>query len=166
MSDTIESVRRRSAQLCRVVTVLWTGALLLVLLERFSAAGIHAVSAGFSGEALRRLASEIVSAIPETLFLAGLWDVRRALTGFARGDLFGPSITRVLDRVGLFLAVGSLARIALVPGVCGLLGFGPGYWIAFDASAMVLGAIGLSLRALALVLQHASALQAELDEIF
>jgi hypothetical protein len=84
MSDRTESIRRRSIHVRRAVTMLWTSAALLVLLERFSAAGIHAVSAGFSSEALRRLATQGVSAIPEVLFLAGLWGVRKALDAFAK----------------------------------------------------------------------------------
>ena len=47
-----------------------------------------------------------------------------------------------------------------------LLGFDAGHWIAFDAPAMMMGAIGLALGAIARVLRHASALQSELDEIF
>ena len=46
--------------------------------------------------------------------------------------------------------------------------FGSGFFrrIAFDSASMVLGAIGLALKAIAGVLRHASAIQSELDEIF
>jgi hypothetical protein len=75
-------------------------------------------------------------------------------------------MTRMLDRVGVVLACGSAVRIFVVPGVCRLLGFDAGYWIAFDAAGLVLRAIGLALKAIAGVLRHASAIQSELDEIF
>jgi len=150
----------------RFVTVLWTLCLTLVVLERFSAAIIRVVASGFAGEALRWLACQAAAAVPEGLFLLGLWWVREALAAFAGGELFALPMTRMLDRVGVVLACGSAARILIVPGVCRLLGFDAGHWIAFDAAGMVLGAIGLALKAIAGVLRHASTVQSELDEIF
>jgi hypothetical protein len=150
----------------RFVTILWTVCLTLVVLERFSAAIIRVFASGFAGDSLRWLACQIVAAVPEGLFLLGLWWVRDALAAFARGELFALPMTRMLDRVGVVLACGSAARILVVPGVCRLLGFDEGHWIAFDAAGMVLGAIGLALRAIAGVLRHASTVQSELDEIF
>lgn len=165
-SDTTADIQQRSARMRRSVTILWTVCLALVILERFSAAGIAVITSGFGGEAVRWLACEAASAVPEALFLLGLWWARDALSAFARGELFAAPITRMLDRVGIVLACGALVRIAVVPGICRLLGFGAGYWIAFDASALVLGAIGLALRAIAGVLRQASLIQSELDEIF
>ncbi|MFY0533450.1 hypothetical protein [Nannocystis pusilla] len=54
----------------------------------------------------------------------------------------------------------------MVPALQRALGSGPGYWIAFDVSGLVLGALGLSLTVIARVLGRAAVLQAELDEIF
>jgi hypothetical protein len=150
----------------RFVTVLWAVSLSLVVLERFSAAIINVFARGFAGEALRWLACQAVATVPEGLFLLGLWWVRAALAAFARGELFALPMTRMLDRVGVVLACGSAARILIVPGICRLLGFDEGHWIAFDAAGMVLCAIGLALKAIAGVLRHASAVQSELDEIF
>jgi hypothetical protein len=150
----------------RYVTVLWTVCLVLVVLERFSAATIRLFATGFAGEAWRALACQAAAAFPEGLFLLGLWWTRETLAAFARGELFTAPMTRMLDRVGIVLACGSAVRIFLVPGVCRLLGFDAGHWIAFDAAGMVLGAIGLALKAIAGVLRHASAVQSELDEIF
>jgi hypothetical protein len=42
----------------------------------------------------------------------------------------------------------------------------PGYWIAFDVTGLVLGAIGLSLIIVSHILDRARELKAELDEIF
>src|SRR6185295_16694731 len=98
-----------------------------------------------AGEAWRALACQAAAAFPEALFLLGLWWVREALAAFARGELFAAPMTRMLDRVGVVLAAGSAVRIFAVPGICRLLGFDSGYWIAFDAASLVLGAIGLAL---------------------
>jgi hypothetical protein len=59
-----------------------------------------------------------------------LWWVRQALAAFARGELFTPTITRALRRVGL--AAGALMGVFLVPSLTRALGFGPGYMIAYD----------------------------------
>jgi Protein of unknown function (DUF2975) len=150
----------------RYVTVLWIVSFTLVVLERFSAAGIRVFTSGFAEDAWRALACQAAAAVPEGLFLLGLWWVREALAALARGELFAAPMTRMLDRVGVLLAVGSAVRIFLVPGACRLLGFDAGHWIAFDAAGMVLGAIGLALKAIAGVLRHASVVQSELDEIF
>jgi hypothetical protein len=165
-SDTTASIQRFSARLRRSVSFLWAICLTLVVLERFSAATLRVFASGFAADALRWLACQAVAAVPEALFLLGLWWIREALSAFARGELFAPPMTRMLDRVGVVLAIGSAARIFLVPGACRLLGFDEGHWIAFDAAGMVLGAIGLALKAIAGVLRHASAIQSELDEIF
>ena len=167
MIETVNAgLQQHSARMRRTVTILWTICLLLVVLERFSAATIAVFRSGFAAEPLRHLACEAVSACPEGLFLLGLWWVREALASFSRGELFTLPLTRMLDRVGLVLACGSFARLAVVPGVCRVLGFDPGYWIAFDAATLTLAAMGLALKAIATVLRHASTLQSELDEIF
>ena len=166
VNDPTLAVRRHSARMRRIVTLLWCVALALVVLERFSAATIHAVRAGFAAEAMRDLACHAVGALPEAMFLLALWWVREALDAFARGELFAAPMTRMLDGVGVLLATGAAARIAMVPAACRLLGFDAGYWIAFDAAAMVVAAIGLALKAIAGVLRHAAAVQSELDEIF
>jgi len=150
----------------RFVTILWAACLILVVLERFSAATIRLFTSGFAEAALRALACQAVAAVPEGLFLLGLWWVREALAAFSRGELFAIPMTRMLDRVGVVIACGSAMRIFLIPGACRLLGFDSGHWIAFDAAGMVLGAIGLALKAIAGVLRHASTVQSELDEIF
>ncbi|MEA2337958.1 MAG: hypothetical protein QOE82_1965 [Thermoanaerobaculia bacterium] len=165
-SDNTASIQRFSARLRRSVSFLWAICLTLVVLERFSAATLRVFASGFAADALRWLACQAVAAVPEALFLLGLWWIREALSAFARGELFAPPMTRMLDRVGVVLAIGSAVRIFLVPGACRLLGFDEGHWIAFDAAGMVLGAIGLALKAIAGVLRHASAIQSELDEIF
>jgi hypothetical protein len=165
-SDNTASIQLLSARVRRFVTILLAFCLVLTVLERFSAATLRVFASGFAGEPLRWLACQAAATVPEALFLLGLWWIRDALAAFARGELFEAPMTRMLDRVGVVLACGSAARILLVPGACRLLGFDPGHWIAFDAAGMVLGAIGLALRAIAGVLRQASVIQSELDEIF
>ncbi|MBV8519624.1 MAG: DUF2975 domain-containing protein [Acidobacteria bacterium] len=148
------------------MTILWVICLTLVVLERFSAAGIRVVQTDFASDALRAFACQFAAAFPEALFLLALWWVRAALADIARGALFAMPMTRMLDRVGIVLACGAFARIVLVPGACRLLGFSAGHWIAFDAEGMVLAALGLALKAIAGVLRQASRIQSELDEIF
>lgn len=150
----------------RYVTILWIFCLVLVVLERFSAATIRLVGSGFAGEAVRWLACQAVAAIPEALFLLGLWWIRDALADVARGELFAASMTRMLERVGIALAAGAVLRIFAVPGLWRLLGFDQGHLIAFDSAALALGAIGLALQAIAGVVRHVAAVQSELDEIF
>lgn len=165
-SDKTASIQEVSARLRRSATTLWVICLTLVVLERFSAATLRVFVTHFSPEPVRWLTCQAVSAVPEALFLLGLWWAREALAAFARGELFALQVTRMLDRVGVVLACGSAVRILIVPGACRLLGFDAGHWIAFDAASMVLGAIGLALKAIAGVLRQASAIQSELDEIF
>lgn len=166
MRTSTEPLRQRSARMRRYVTILWSACLTLVVLERFSAATIRVFTSNFASEPLRAFACQLIAAIPEALFLLGLWWTREALDAFSRDELFAAPITHMLDRVGVVLACGSALRIFVVPGACRLLGFNSGYWIAFDAASLVLAALGIALKAIAGVLRHASAVQSELDEIF
>jgi uncharacterized membrane protein len=72
----------------------------------------------------------------------------------------------MLNRVGWWLAAGAIASLFVKPLVLRALGNPVGYWIAFDVSAVVLGAVGLSLTVVSSVLKRAGALQTELDEMF
>jgi hypothetical protein len=163
---TTEGIQRTSARLRRFVTGLLLVLVVLLFLERFGAVGLQLIEGGFGGEGIRRLAFELVAACPEMLYLLSLWWIRQALSEFAGGKLYTPSVRRMLDRVGTTLAAGALISVFLVPSASRALGFGPGYWIAYDVSALVLGAIGLSLKVIAHVLRLASEMQVELDEIF
>jgi hypothetical protein len=159
-------VKAYSARMRRFVTVLWIVSLVLVILERFSAATIGVVQHGFASSDLRGLGCEAIAALPELAYVLALWWVREALARFSRGELFAPSIATMLDRVGIALAAGAAARILIVPGACRLLGHDPGYWIAFDAASLVLCATGFALTAISRALRHASAIESELSEIF
>ncbi|WP_266170336.1 DUF2975 domain-containing protein [Dyella subtropica] len=164
--STVADIRRRSARLRQFVTCLLAALWVLLMLERFGAVAIQLSTHGFDGEPLRRLADQLVAACPEVFYLLSLWWIRQALAAFARGELYTSTITKMLGRVGAMLAAGAFISVFLVPAATYMLGFGPGYWVAFDVSGLVLGAVGLSLHIIGRVLQRASELQAEIDEIF
>ncbi len=160
----VRAIRERSARLRRFLTILSVALAGLFVLERFGLALTRL--AGHEAGAWGQLAVQAVAACPEVFYLVALWWVRQALAAFARGEFFAPTITRMLDRVGVALAAGALVGTFVVPAAQRALGAGPGYWIAFDVAGVVLGALGLSLTVIAHVLRRASAVQAELDEMF
>ncbi|TDR41981.1 hypothetical protein DFR29_10937 [Tahibacter aquaticus] len=167
MTDTqIAHIRARSALLLRFVSLLAAALWLTFLLERFGAVSLGLFAPASDATAWRAFAVQCVLAIPELFYLLALGGVRRALAEFARGQLYVPTVTRMLDRIGLLLAAGAFVGVFVVPGLQRALGASPGYWIAFDVSALVLGALGLSLTVIAHVFGRAAALEAELDEIF
>jgi dipeptide/tripeptide permease len=162
----IAGIRSRSAVFCRMLAALTAMLWVLLVLERFGATGLRVVQHGADPASVRALAAHAIAAIPDMVYLLALGGVRRALSEFARGELYAPTVARMLDRVGVLLAAGAFIGMFLVPGLQRALGEGPGYWIGFDVSALVLGALGLSLTVIARVFGQAAALKAELDEIF
>ena len=159
-------IRRRSARLYRLVTGLTAALWVLLLLERFGALGLRAFQHAGDETIWRAMAAQLIAASPEVFYLLALGGVRRALGEFAQGRLYAPTLTSMLDRVGMLLGWGALIGVFAVPALQRLIGAGPGYWIAFDVSALVLGALGLSLTVIARVFRRAAALEAELAEIF
>jgi len=154
---------RQSASLRTAVTVLFVSLAALVVLERF---GWIAVERAASPDVMHRLGVELAAALPEVFYLLALWWIRSALSSCASGEFYAPVLTRMLRRVGACVATGAVLNVAVVPSLDRLLGASPGYWIAFDVTGCVLGAIGLSLIILARVLDRARELQTELDAIF
>ena len=156
-------IRRQSASLRTAVTVLFVSLAALVVLERF---GWIAVERAASPDVMQRLGVELIAVLPEGFYLLALWWIRSALTSCAAGEFYAPVLTRMLRRVGACVATGAVLNVAVVPSLDRLLGASPGYWIAFDVTGCVLGAIGLTLFILARVLDRARELQTELDAIF
>ena len=158
-------IQRKSARLCRIVTVLFVLLAATLVLERFGALALAFLRGQPDGTA-QRFVLQLVHACPEVLYLIGLWWIRQALAALAAGDLYAATVTRMIDRVGTMLAAGAFVGVFLVPTAARLAGADPGYLIAFDVSGLVLGAVGLSLKVFAHLFRHASAMQAELQEIF
>jgi Protein of unknown function (DUF2975) len=159
-------IQKSSAKLRRLITFLLTALAATLVLERFGAVGIQLFRQSGGTDTLSRLAFECITACPEVLYLIALWWIRQALSAFAEGELYAPTVARMLDRVGIMLAAGAFISVFLVPSATRAIGFAPGYMIAFDVSGLVLGAVGLSLKVIAHVLRRAAEMQAELDEIF
>jgi hypothetical protein len=162
----LTAIRDRSARLRSFVTALLVVLTLLLLLERFGAAGLHALAHGGDSAALRVLAGQALAAVPDVLYLLALAGVRRALGEFATGTLVARVVPDLLDRVGRLLAISAVLSLCVVPGLQRALGVGPAWWIAFDVATAALGALGLSLTIVAGVLRRAASLQSELDQIF
>jgi hypothetical protein len=167
MTDSqIFDIRARSARLFRLVTALVAMLWLLFVCERFGAATLRLIAQDGDHESWRAFGAQFVLAIPEVFYLLALGGVRRALGEFARGELYAPTIALMLHRVGVLLAAGAFIGVFVVPGLLRAIGADPGYWIAYDVSGLVLGALGLSFTVIARVFRHAAALKAELDGIF
>ena len=162
----VEGIQQSSARLRRWVTGLSAVLWILLILERFGWTLPAVVNNGLRLELTRRFCFQLVAACPEVLYLMSLWWIRQALATFAAGDFYAPVVSRMLRRVGVMLAAGAFLNVFVVPALDRALGLGPSYWIAFDVTGLVLGAIGLSLAIFARVLERARELQIELDEIF
>jgi hypothetical protein len=161
-----ETIQTSSARLRRLVTALSLFLLVLLLLERFGWV-VPALAKGAHGSELaRRIGFQFVAAGPEIMYLLSLWWIRQALAAFASGDFYASIVSRMLRRIGTLLAISAFLNVFIVPAVDRSLGMSPGYWIAFDVTGLVLGAIGLSLVIVAHILDRARELKAELDEIF
>src|SRR5215831_3392665 len=137
-----DAILRQSASLCTAITVLFVSLAALVVLERF---GWIAVERAASPDVMQRLGVELIAVLPEGFYLLALWWIRSALTSCSAGEFYAPVLTRMLRRVGACVATGAVLNVAVVPSLDRLLGASPGYWIAFDVTGCVLGAIGLSL---------------------
>lgn len=160
------ALRVRSARLARTLAVLLAFLVVLLLSERFGAAGLSLLHENLGGNAVRRFGLQFAAAVPEGCYLMALWWVRAALIEFAQGAFHTPIIARALRRVGAMLGIGAAIALFVVPSVQRALDADPGYLIAYDIGSAVLCAVGLSLSMLAHVLQRAAAIHAELDEIF
>lgn len=162
-----QQVRHTSARLQGQVSWLLGVLVVVLLLERFGAVLLEVYKGGTGTPAWQQqLVLKALTAAPEALYLLSLWWIRQAMGEFAEGALFSPLVVRLLKRTGLTLAAGALFTVGVLPTLSWWLGAGPGYWVAYDPSSTVLGAMGLSLRVLAGALQRAAELQTELDEIF
>jgi len=163
---TVNTIQTSSARLRRLVTALSLLLLVLLLLERFGWV-VPALARGVHGSELaRRIGFQLVAAGPEIMYMTSLWWIRQALAAFASGDFYASIVSRMLRRVGTLLAIGAFLNVFIVPTADRALGMNPGYWIAFDVTGLVLGAIGLSLVIVSHTLDRARELKAELDEIF
>lgn len=165
-ASAVELVRSRAGQLAR-----WVGSGVVVLavllvLERFGRPLANVLQHGADAGTLRAFGEPLIGIWPAVAYLVALAATHRALGELARGEMFGPAVTRMLARVGTMLATGAVIALFVVPAAERLAGWNPGYWIPLDVSALTLAAIGLTLRILARALERAYELKTELDGIF
>jgi hypothetical protein len=158
-----DEIAARSARYARAAGALLAALALLLVLERF---GWLATVRGDVTLPWSRLALAAAAAVPDAVWLAALWWLRRALREIAAGRGFGLALTQALQRVGMLLLAGSVLGVVVLPSVSTWLGEPPGYFIAYDVSKVVVGALGLALGLLGRLLQQAAELQSELDGIF
>ena len=164
--SSVERVRAHAGRLSRWVGYGVVFLSVLLVLERFGKPVAMLVQHGPDGATLRLFAQPLIEIWPAIAYLVALGATHRALRELARGDLFGPTVTRMLARVGAMLAAGAAIALFVVPVAERLAGWNPGYWIPLDVSALTLAAMGLTLRVLAHALGRAYELKTELDEIF
>lgn len=156
-----DDLRHTSLRLGQALAALAVALAALIALERFGPLMVGAVPHAAGDWSLA-----VAKALPEFLAVLALWWIRGALAAFARGEFFTPALARALRRAGIAIAIAAAYTLALLPSIAKALGSPPGYLIAFDVSAFVLGAVGIALVLIAHVLKRAAVLQAELDEIF
>ena len=111
------------------------------------------------------LLREMVWASPACLYLFAVWSIGSALGQLAKGRLIQPTLSDALRRVGLALGFGGLLSVFGISNLMRLLGDERSSWAYFDVAGMTLGMIGGALFLLGRVIDQASRLQAEMDEL-
>jgi hypothetical protein len=114
---------------------------------------------------LTLLLREIVWASPSLLYLFAVWSIGSALGQLAKGRLIRPTLSSALHRVGLALGFGGVLSVFGVTNLMRLLGDERSSWAYFDVAGMTLGMIGGALFLLGRVLDQATRIQAEMDEM-
>lgn len=157
-------IEQSAARLCSLLTLLFAGVALLLLVERLGYAGLYRGAA--AAEVGRAALKQLLYAAPAILFLAALWQLRQAVASVARGALFGGILVETLKRVGALLIAGALATMLLMPALHRLLGDAYPRLIEFDVATLIVAAIGAGIIFLARLFESAGAVQRELDEFF
>ena len=103
--------------------------------------------------------------LPAVFYLFAVWSIGRAMGQLAKGRLIQPTLASALRRVGIALGVGGVASVFLVLNLMRLVGQARGGYLHFDVPGMTLGMIGGALYLLGRVVDQASRVQAELDEM-
>jgi hypothetical protein len=114
---------------------------------------------------MRGLLLLLVHVFPALAYLWALWAVQRALRDMAAGRLFQPVVAAALRQIGVGVMIGALLNIFAVTNLTRVIAHTRGGFAYFDLSGMVLVIIGAALVLLARVVEQASQLQRELDEI-
>lgn len=155
---------RRQCRLLRIATlVVFSGLFLLLALGAGGLPWRHPPRAQLDAGALLPLL--LVRMLPGLGYLWALWAVQRALGDLAAGRLFHATVARALRHIGIGVLAGALFSVFAVTNLSRWIVGGHGGYAYFDLSGIVLGVVGAALVLLARVIDHARAMQAELDEI-
>jgi hypothetical protein len=157
---------RAAARLRRLLTLFVLFLFLVLIAERAGYAGAYRAADRGPAGLLGGIAVQAILAAPAILYLAGLWQLRRAAAAVAAGGPFHRSVVRAIRRVGAWLVAGAAVSLAAMPLLHRLLGQPYPRLIDFDIATLILGGIGFGLVFLARLVDRAGAVQAELDEIF
>lgn len=107
----------------------------------------------------------VAAILPTLFYIAAIWMIQRAYAAIARGDAVEAALATLLERLGLCLFLGGIARVFGQLWIIRLALGGPASWAWFDVGAMTLGSIGLLLFILARPLRDAAKARTELAEI-
>ena len=111
------------------------------------------------------LLASTIRSLPAVCYLIAVWSIGRAMGELSKGGLIQPTLASTLRRVGIALGVGGVASVFLVSNLMRLVSHARGGYLHFDVPGMTLGMIGGALFLLGRVVDQASRMQAELDEM-
>ena len=165
MSRTEIRLRARSRRLATIAAVAFVFLVSTLLLETLGPGAVALLHGAVNAEVARQTTDAAIAAFPAVFYLLGLWHARSALAALADGGLFADAAAAALDRVGKALAAGAFVGVAIIPTLSKFFGDDPGYVLAFDIGAAVLGVLGLVLVLFADLFRRAGRLQSEMREI-
>ena len=166
MPDSTDPLRLSAIRMRQFMTGLILFLAFVLVAERAGYAGAWGSAAAPDTALARSLLIQLVLAVPALLYLAALWQLRRAVAAVAAGEPFGAAVVRALRRLGLLLMLGALAGLLVLPSAHRLLGQPYPRLLDFDLASLIIAGIGLGLTFLAGLVERARAVQRELDEIF
>lgn len=157
-SNKLRAVGARCRMILTAITAIAAAALIA---ERLGYAGLYAAGAVDPAN----LARQAALSIPSLFYLAGLWKLRQAASGVARGDPYGARVVVAIRGVGLMLVVGAAVALIL-PLLVRLTGMDSVRQIDADVSTLVIGAVGAGQILLAGLLRQAGVAERELADLF
>ncbi|WP_312780302.1 DUF2975 domain-containing protein [Brevundimonas sp.] len=113
----------------------------------------------------REVIASVIWITPTLCYLFGVWSIGAGMGQLAKGRLIQPTLAATLRRVGLALGFGGVISVFVVTNLLRLIGSTEGGYLHFDVAGMTLGMIGGALFLLGRVVDQASEVQAELDEM-
>lgn len=152
-------LRESFSSLSRLLTVLLAFSALSLFAEAY--VPLKQLGSGLAGgdrSGMMAITERLVALLPAVLLLGALAQGRQLFTQLEAGALLSAATGRHVRRSGEWMLAAAVA--ALVIGEIQNGGTAPG-----SALLVTLAAVGLALRSLAGVLDHAAAVQADLDQI-